>query len=226
MGTDLLAGEHDAAPAKWDSVKRRLHDLGGRDPYELLGVEPDATAAEIVAAHRRRIREVHPDRPGGDEDATKLLHVAREVLLDDEERAEYDRLRAEGLDPLTDVPPAYSVWDSEDVVDGATPPPAPPPIHPPLVPPRVPPAYTAPSAWTPAPPRATSGLPLGVWALILSSLCTPIGLVPAIIALSRRPPPGSADRICAIIAVCLSAFGLSTCALWGLLVLVAGAHSR
>lgn len=207
-------------------MKRRLHDLGGRDPYELLGVDPDATAAEIVAAHRQRVRGVHPDRPGGDEDATKLLHVAREVLLDDEERAEYDRLRAEGLDPLTDVPPAYSAWDSEDVVDGAAPPPAPPPFHPPPAFSRVPPTYPAPSAWMPPPRPVTSGLPLGVWAMILSFFCTPIGLIPGIVALSRRPPPGSADRICAIIAVSLSGAGLFACALWGVLMLVASATSR
>lgn len=46
----------------------------------LLGVAADATADEVRAAFRRRVRSLHPDQggPGGDMDA---FVVARSVLL-------------------------------------------------------------------------------------------------------------------------------------------------
>ena len=52
--------------------------------------------------------------------------------------------------------------------------------------------------------RPTStGMPLGVLALIMTFVCGPVGLVLGIVALYRRPAPGSADRICAILAVAI-----------------------
>jgi curved DNA-binding protein CbpA len=73
----------------------RIRDLNGRNPYELLGVDRAADREEIARAYRRQIQLVHPDRLGGDEDAAKLLHVARDVLLDADLRAEYDLSTAE-----------------------------------------------------------------------------------------------------------------------------------
>jgi hypothetical protein len=73
----------------------RIRDLNGHDPYELLGVDRTADREAIARAYRRRIQLVHPDRLGGDEDAAKLLHVARAVLLDAQLRAEYERSTAE-----------------------------------------------------------------------------------------------------------------------------------
>lgn len=46
----------------------------------LLGVTPDADAAEIRAAHRRLIASVHPDR-GGTEALAAQLNAARDLLL-------------------------------------------------------------------------------------------------------------------------------------------------
>lgn len=45
-----------------------------------LGVGRDASAGDIVAAHRRLILEIHPDRGGGQEAAARANH-ARDVLL-------------------------------------------------------------------------------------------------------------------------------------------------
>ncbi len=36
-----------------------------RDPYDVLGVSPGASAAEVQAAYRRLARALHPDAPGG-----------------------------------------------------------------------------------------------------------------------------------------------------------------
>jgi hypothetical protein len=72
-----------------------LRDLDGRDPYEILQVPRNATTEEIIAAHRRLVRRLHPDSPTGDTDAAALLNVARDILSDPITRAEYDRFAAE-----------------------------------------------------------------------------------------------------------------------------------
>ena len=68
--------------------------MAGRDPYEVLGVSPQATAEEIKQAYRRLARESHPDRnpddPGAEE-RFKELAAAYEVLSDPERRANFDR---------------------------------------------------------------------------------------------------------------------------------------
>lgn len=51
-----------------------------RAAREILGVGKGADAAEINAAHRRLIRDIHPDRGGGQEAAARANH-ARDVLL-------------------------------------------------------------------------------------------------------------------------------------------------
>jgi len=62
--------------------------------YGVLGVEPDADGAEIRAAYRERVTEVHPDvndHPDAHAQFRRLT-TARETLLDGAERARYDRL--------------------------------------------------------------------------------------------------------------------------------------
>lgn len=64
------------------------------DPYETLGLRPDATEDEIRDAWRRRSKETHPDREGGS--ATEFARVteAAKILRDPYLRAEYDRTGA------------------------------------------------------------------------------------------------------------------------------------
>ena len=67
------------------------------DWYEVLRVYPDATDDEIEWAWRQKVREAHPDKNGSPDatERTKLLNMARDILLDKDRRREFDRRRAE-----------------------------------------------------------------------------------------------------------------------------------
>jgi molecular chaperone DnaJ len=66
----------------------------GDEYYERLGVSADASAEEIAAAYRERLKETHPDVSDASDagERTKRLIEAKEVLTDETERARYDRL--------------------------------------------------------------------------------------------------------------------------------------
>jgi molecular chaperone DnaJ len=71
-----------------------------RDPYELLGVERDASDQQIKKAFRGLARELHPDVNAHDpqaEEKFKELAEAYEILSDEQRRATYDRFGHEGL---------------------------------------------------------------------------------------------------------------------------------
>ena len=66
------------------------------DPYRVLGVGPEATPAEVKAAHRRLAKRYHPDAPTAD--ATRFLAAqdAYELLRDPLRRREWDRRHMSG----------------------------------------------------------------------------------------------------------------------------------
>ena len=64
----------------------------GKDYYEVLGVNEDASAEDILHGFRNRARELHPDRGGSEEDM-KLLNEAHEVLRNESSRRLYDEQR-------------------------------------------------------------------------------------------------------------------------------------
>lgn len=75
----------------WVVEGRRAHPSGRRPPradgpmtraeaFEVLGLKPGATPAEIRAAHHRLMRASHPDAGGSDWIAARV-NQARDVLL-------------------------------------------------------------------------------------------------------------------------------------------------
>ncbi|GAB2570669.1 DnaJ domain-containing protein [Dyella jejuensis] len=72
-----------------------------KDYYDILGVKPDASEADIKAAYRKLARKYHPDKnkEAGAEDKFKAINEANEVLRDTEKRRAYDQLRAGGYRP-------------------------------------------------------------------------------------------------------------------------------
>src|SRR5512145_3093119 len=72
-----------------------------RDPYDILGVSKNASAAEIKSAFRRQAKKLHPDANKHDpKAATRFaeLNAAYEILGEDSKRTAFDRgeIDAEG----------------------------------------------------------------------------------------------------------------------------------
>jgi molecular chaperone DnaJ len=64
------------------------------DPYKSLGVDRKASQEEIKKAHRRLVRQYHPDRNPGDasaEEKFKEIQAAYDLIGDPEKRKQYDR---------------------------------------------------------------------------------------------------------------------------------------
>jgi molecular chaperone DnaJ len=77
--------------------------MAKRDFYEVLGVNKNASEAEIKKAYRRLAMKYHPDRNAGDvlPDAEKNFKEAKEayeILSDAQKRAAYDQFGHAGVD--------------------------------------------------------------------------------------------------------------------------------
>jgi len=80
--------------------KKEARTVADRALYDTLGVETNATPAQIKKAYFLKARACHPDKNPGDETAKEKfqkLAEAYEVLSDPEKRRQYD---AKGLDGL------------------------------------------------------------------------------------------------------------------------------
>src|SRR4051812_4371323 len=91
-----------------------------RDPYEVLGVGPDAGEAEIKKTFRRLARELHRDVNRHDPEAEEKFKEAAEayeILSDAERRATYDRFGFEGLDSRGYASQAHGFGSFADIFD-------------------------------------------------------------------------------------------------------------
>jgi curved DNA-binding protein CbpA len=78
---------------------RQFAHLGGQDAYEILGVDPTATRTQVEAARRALVKRLHPDLPTGDAERMSLVNAAAAILLDDDQRRDYDSYVAESQGP-------------------------------------------------------------------------------------------------------------------------------
>jgi molecular chaperone DnaJ len=91
-----------------------------RDPYEVLGVAPDADERQIKRAFRTLARELHPDVNSHDpqaEEKFKEAAEAYEILSDADRRATYDRYGFEGLDSRGFASTAHGFGSFADIFD-------------------------------------------------------------------------------------------------------------
>ena len=62
------------------STASRASGMSTKEAYQILGLEPDASETEVRDAHRRLIKQVHPDRGGSAALAAKINEAKDRIL--------------------------------------------------------------------------------------------------------------------------------------------------
>src|SRR5262245_6129302 len=90
-------------------------------PYELLGLDRDASEAQVRRAYRRLARRWHPDLNPGNAEAARRYGAITEAfatLVDPVRRRAYDASGAVASPPQV-TPPAFAGFDFSLTVQGA-----------------------------------------------------------------------------------------------------------
>jgi curved DNA-binding protein CbpA len=95
------------------------------NPYEILGVKPDATLVELKVAYKSKAQKMHPDK-GGDTESYQALQEAYSILKDPKRRELFDRTGStDSVDPIEQRVTAevMGVFDSwlRQVIEGQRP---------------------------------------------------------------------------------------------------------
>lgn len=67
-----------------------------KDFYKILGVDKNASEADIKSAFRKLAHQYHPDKNGGDDKKFKEVNEAYQTLSDKQKRAQYDQFGSAG----------------------------------------------------------------------------------------------------------------------------------
>lgn len=116
------AAPKEGSSATDDKPSKPTKKVSDTEFYDILGVSPDATAAEIKKAYYLKARQNHPDRNADDPEAhSKFQKIgqAYQVLSDETLRANYDRGGKDGVEdaPKMDSSTLYAmIFGSEKFI--------------------------------------------------------------------------------------------------------------
>src|SRR3954467_15979187 len=89
--------------------------MAKRDYYDILGLSKGASADEIKKAHRKLVRQYHPDVNKNDkkaEEKFKEVQEAYDILSDDTKRANYDQFGHAGVGTAPGGPPGGDPFEA------------------------------------------------------------------------------------------------------------------